>query len=206
MQTVIYTQRVEVIESYSERRDCVDQRIAEFIWSCGFLPFALPNNVEIVKSILNEIKPTGILLTGGNSLAKYGGNAPERDKTDEFLIELSVEKTIPLYGFCRGMQSILDYFGNDLIKVQGHVAVRHDIAGDENPVNVNSYHNEACVELKNDELIAVLKAEDGVIEKVRHRYLPIIGTMWHPERENPFRNKDIEMFQELLKPRCHESE
>ena len=198
MKTVVYTQRVEIIESYNERRDCADQRIAQYINACGFLPIALPNDPQIVKNIISEIKPSGIVLVGGNSLVKYGGNAPERDDTDQELIRVSIEKRIPLYGFCRGMQSILDYFGNVLVKVQGHVAVKHTVNGIDGEFEVNSYHNEACIELNNDELIATLKSKDGVIEKIRHSKLPMIGTMWHPERENPFNETDIALLQRLI--------
>ena len=35
-----------------------------------------------------------------------------------------------MYGFCRGMQSILDYFGQELIPVSDHVAVVHNLYGD----------------------------------------------------------------------------
>ena len=79
MKTVIFTQRVEIIESYNERRDCADQRIAEFIKECGFLPIPIPNNPDILNDAISQIEPCGIILTGGNSLVKYGGNAPERD-------------------------------------------------------------------------------------------------------------------------------
>lgn len=197
MKTIIFSQRVEVIESYGERRDCADQRIAEFIKVCGYLPIPVPNNPTIVKEIVETLNPLGIILVGGNSLVKYAGNAPERDATDKILLDLSVGKNIPLYGFCRGMQSILDYFGNDLIRVTGHVAVKHKITGIEETRNVNSYHNEACVELNNNELIAVMRTEDGVIEKVKHKSLPIVGTMWHPEREETFAESDIEMLRSL---------
>lgn len=198
MNVVVYTQRVEVIESYNERRDCADQRIPEFIHACGFLPMPLPNDSKLVKEIVETIKPVGIVLTGGNSIAKYGGNAPERDETDSILIKFAIDRKIPLYGFCRGMQSILDYFGNDLINVLGHVGVRHKIKGKENIRDVNSYHNQACVELKNDCLEIVMQSEDGVIEKVRHKNLPIVGTMWHPERENEFKSEDINLMKKLI--------
>ena len=104
---------------------------------------------------------------------------------------------IPLYGFCRGMQAILDYFGNDLVNVQGHVAVRHKIKGVNADLEVNSYHNQACVRLKTDELIAVMKSDDGVIEMIKHKNLPILATMWHPERENPFKYSDMKMVRQL---------
>ena len=198
MNIVVYTQRVELVESYNERRDCADQRIPELVKACGFLPMPLPNNEKLVEEIMNVISPSGIVLTGGNSLVKYGGNAPERDETDFLLIKLAIERKIPLYGFCRGMQSILDYFGNDLINVQGHVAVRHRIIGKEEKKEVNSYHNQGCIQLNNDSLEIVMQAEDGVIEKVKHKELPIVGTMWHPERETEFRNEDINLIKELI--------
>ena len=51
--TVLYTQRVEIVESYGERRDCADQNIAKFISACGYLPVPLPNNRELsVQSFL----------------------------------------------------------------------------------------------------------------------------------------------------------
>ena len=198
MRPVLFTQRVEVVELYNERRDCADQRITEFISECGFVAVPVPNRAEIVRELYRAINPAGIILTGGNSLQKYGGNAPERDKVDRALIEMSVERHTPLYGFCRGMQSILDYFGNDLVQVSGHVAVRHEIQGLEKTIQVNSYHNQGCLELVFGELVAVMKSDDGVIEKIKHKSLPIIGTMWHPERENPFRDSDMEIVKKLI--------
>ena len=199
MQTVIFTQRVEIIEDYQERRDCADQRIADFIVACGFLPLAVPNRSELAKKIIDTIHPSGILLTGGNSLEIYGGNAPERDAMDQELIRLAIQHGIPLYGFCRGMQSILSYFGNELLEVKGHVAVRHKINGEKGYCEVNSYHNQGCLKIVEDcGLTVMAQSADGVIEAVRHKNFPIIGTMWHPEREMRFRAEDIKMVTELL--------
>lgn len=199
MGPVIYTQRVEVIESYQERRDCADQRIAEFIWACGFLPVPVPNKAELAEKIVQKIQPQGIILTGGNSLAKYGGNAPERDGMDEALIRLAMQYRIPLYGFCRGMQSILCYFGNELVNVGGHAAVRHTVQEENESYEVNSYHNQACLKLKAGcGLRETVRAADGVIEAVRNGNFPIAGTMWHPERETVFAEKDMNRVKELF--------
>ena len=43
---VLYTQRVEIIESYQERRDCVDQNIPRFLEECGYIPMPVPNVVQ----------------------------------------------------------------------------------------------------------------------------------------------------------------
>ncbi|MBD5444738.1 MAG: C26 family cysteine hydrolase domain-containing family [Lachnospiraceae bacterium] len=202
MRAVIYTQRVEIVESYRERRDCADQRIADFISQCGFLPIPVPNKAELAAEIVSSINPVGIVLTGGNSLEKYGGDAPERDAMDKKLIDIAVKQSIPLYGFCRGMQSILDFFGNKIINVDGHVAVRHLVYEGAVQYEVNSYHNQACIELeRNCGLKIISQAEDGVIEAVCHEYLPIIATMWHPEREKEFDEKDVNRVKELFNRR-----
>ena len=181
---VLYTQRVEIVESYQERRDCADQRIVDFISACGFLPIPVPNKNDLAEALVRSLDPSGIILTGGNSLKRYGGNAPERDAMDKALIEIAVNKVIPLYGFCRGMQSILDYFGNYLVEVKNHAAVRHLVYEGLEQYDVNSYHNQACLQLeKGCGLEITAQAEDGVIEAVKHEVLPIMGTMWHPERE-----------------------
>ncbi len=191
MKTVIYTQRVDIIEAYQERRDCADQRIADFIYSCGYMPIPMPNKIGLAGEMVNILCPVGIVLTGGNSLEKYGGAAPERDAIDRELIGIAIKKSIPLYGYCRGMQSILDYFGNRLINVEGHVAVRHLVFEGTEEYEVNSYHNQACVKLEyGSGLNVVAQAEDGVIEAVSHKELSIAACMWHPEREKSFQNRD----------------
>lgn len=194
---VLYTQRVEVVKSYGERRDCADQNIPRFIENCGYLPVPLPNVLSIAKQMLAQEHLSGIVLTGGNSLVKYGGNAPERDQEEIELLDFAIQYNIPVYGFCRGMQVIMDYFGCELEQVQGHVAVKHKIFGMIGDREVNSFHNQACYRIKKT-LEILAQAEDGVIEAVRHIQKPIIGTMWHPEREEPFREQDIQMIQQLF--------
>lgn len=195
--TVIYTQRVEIIEGYQERRDCADQNIPLFLEACGYLPVPVPNVISDLAILVETINPAGIVLTGGNSLVKYDGTAPERDETDYRLIEIALKKNIPLYGFCRGMQSVLDYFGCELENVQGHVAVRHIVDGEWEHMEVNSYHNQACRELK-EPLQAMARTEDGVVEAASYPEKNMIVTMWHPEREKPFKDTDIERVRKLF--------
>lgn len=197
MKKVLYTQRVEIVESYQERRDCADQNIPRFLEACGFLPVPVPNVLSALEELLEELKPSGIVLTGGNSLVSCGGAAPERDETDRRLIKAAIKKDIPLYGFCRGMQSILDFFGCELMDVEGHTAVRHRVTGIWGGLEVNSYHNQAARSVK-EPLKAAEMSEDGVVEAVCCPQLKIIATMWHPEREDPFRDADIRRVRELF--------
>ncbi len=197
MGTVLYTQRVEFIESYGERRDCSDQNISRFIQTCGYLPVPVPNMLEAPEELIAYVKPVGIVLTGGNSLVKYGGNAPERDRTDRLLIKAAIGRGIPIYGFCRGMQSVLDYFECRLENVEGHVAIRHSVQGIWGAGEVNSYHNQACRKVREPLYVAQM-AGDGVIEAVECPQHKIMAVMWHPERENPFREEDIMRVRNLF--------
>ena len=194
---VVYTQRVEVVESYGERRDCGDQNIPAFIRACGFLPVPLPNIPGVALELAERLRPAGIIFTGGNSLAKYGGNAPERDRLERDLLAYALERDIPLYGFCRGRQVIADYFGAELQDVKGHVAIHHKICGLPDVHMVNSYHNQACLETPEGlETLAV--CEDGVIEAIRVKGRRVLGAMWHPEREQPFCRADIDRIRTLF--------
>lgn len=81
--------------------------------------------------------------------------------------------------------------------VQGHVAVRHVVNGEWGKQDVNSFHNQACRELK-DPLLAMAVAGDGVIEAASYPEKNIITTMWHPEREIPFQTADVERVRKLF--------
>ncbi|MGN0940410.1 MAG: gamma-glutamyl-gamma-aminobutyrate hydrolase family protein [Selenomonadaceae bacterium] len=194
---VIFTQRVEMIASYGERRDEADQNISRLLIECGYIPVPVANSPELASEYVARLRPSGIVFTGGNDLVKYGGNAPERDDMERRLISIAIERDIPLYGFCRGMQMLLDYFGCGLVHVDGHVATRHDVSGEINR-KVNSYHNFGCRDIGDAPLDVLARSSDGVIEAVRARTKRIVGTMWHPERETPFDKMDKELIRFLF--------
>ena len=196
---VIYTQRVEIVESYQERRDCADQSIPRFFFFFCYIPVPVPNVVQKLEEMISCINPVGIMLTGGNSLVRYGGTAPERDETDRRMIEIALNRSIPIYGFCRGMQSILAYFDCELENIEDHVAVRHQVQGTWGIMEVNSYHNQGCKQIKKPLQIAET-AEDGVIEAIECTQYKIMASMWHPERENPYSNSDIQRVTKLFRP------
>lgn len=192
MKRIVFTQRVEVIESYGERRDCADQNISKFIDTCGFLPVPIMNVPSLADSFCDSIHPDGIILTGGNDLAAYGGNAPERDETEKRLIEYAVNNGVPLLGICRGMQMIAAFYGNRLQRVDGHVRKEHEIKGIINRKAVNSFHGMGVLEVK-EPIATLARADDGVIEALEHRDQKIAGIMWHPERVPGFDNEDLAM-------------
>ena len=196
MKKVFVSQRVDVIESYNERRDALDQRFAVMLNLIGCLCMPMPNDTHVIRALWNHAAPDAVILSGGNDPVEYGGFAPERDAADNALIELCVAHNVPLLGICRGMQSVILHFGGSLNKTQGHVGVRHDLQG-VFAGNVNSYHNFAPCELPNS-LVTLSFADDGCIEHVCHKDLQIFGIMWHPERENPTCQIQLKHVKEML--------
>lgn len=194
LKRIIVSQRVNVVESYGERRDEMDQKWYDFFNELGVLTVPAPNDTRMLKALLDEIHFDGVLLTGGNSPAVYGGNSPERDRTDSALIAYAFKNNLPLIGVCRGCQSIALFFGGELKKVENHVAQRHKITGAQ-ACEVNSFHGFAIADARFPKELEILSvAEDGVIESVKHKEKPIRGMMWHPEREQPFNQFDLSLF------------
>ncbi len=187
---------MERIEAIGERRDALAQDWAIFMEACGFLPLALPNHLPTVRELMETLPVAGIILTGGNDLASYGGDAPERDEIERDLIRWSIETGTPLYGVCRGMQVLLDYFETPLQRIGGHIRVEHPL---DNGDLVNSFHGWGAVEC-HPPLTPMAWSTDGVLEAVRHGACPWIqGIMWHPERYARFREQDIQRFREAFR-------
>lgn len=190
MTLVGITQRVLPHNEFGERRDALDVRWPDFLAACGLTPVPLPNRVELALHVARESRVRGIVLSGGDDLAEYGGPSPHRDETERGLLAWAVERDIPVLGVCRGMQVILRAYGAELEEVGGHVATRHAITGmrDEGR-EVNSYHRMAARAVR-PPLRAVAYSGD-VVEAVIHHHAPVRGIMWHPERESPFDPRDI---------------
>jgi len=197
MRLIAISQRVAVAPPSGERRDCLDQAWIKFMATCGLTPLPVPNDEQAAQSLCNAMPVNGILLTGGNDLSAYGGDAPERDATESVLIDIADKIALPVLGVCRGMQMIQDRFGIRLERVAGHVAPRQIISIDGELAEVNSYHNFGATETR-PPLEAWAFAEDGVVKAVRHAARPMMGIMWHPERLNPFAQRDISLFQQFF--------
>jgi putative glutamine amidotransferase len=197
MNLVLLSQRVEVAEAYGERRDCLDQNWHRFIRDCGCTPVAVPNHAAVAADILAALNPAGLIFTGGNDLAAYGGSAPERDETERRLLERALAEGIPVLGVCRGMQFIHCFFGGALEKVEGHAAVRHRVRFNGEETDVNSYHNYGVTKLQ-DGFLPLASSGDGVVEAMRHRSRAVMGVMWHPEREGESRKRDVGIVQSLM--------
>jgi putative glutamine amidotransferase len=193
--TLLVSQQVIVDPHRKTRCDALDQRWSGFLRSCGLIPLCVPNHVVTAAALVDTVRAAGVLLTGGNDLLAYGGDAPERDATEDMLLDVALERKIPVLGVCRGMQVVLHRFGHPLRRVAGHVMARQDLTIDGRRREVNSFHKWAASEVA-PPLASWVTASDGVIKAVRHVDLPLLGIMWHPERIRPFAAEDRHLFLE----------
>lgn len=192
------TLRVENIESYEERRDCLDQRFPLLIDQLGYTPLLIPNSTRIFKKYTDEINFDGFLLSSGNDLVILGGDAPERDETEFQVLRFAIDNSIPILGICRGMQFILTSYQASLKKIDNHVANTHNVMMEGQKRTVNSFHEFGFYEVPSDfEPIAI--ADDGTIEAVRHRSLNLAAIMWHPERNIPFLLEDLKFIKNFFR-------
>jgi gamma-glutamyl-gamma-aminobutyrate hydrolase PuuD len=202
------TQRVEYIESYAERRDCLDQRWSLFVQRLGYLPLPLANiQPEMVPLYMDSVGIDALLLSGGNSIASLDDSAddaaPERDAFEAALISEVLQRNIPIIAVCRGMQMINIYFGGKVSPITGHVSVRHTISSLDSdytlPKTTNSFHNWsiAPTDLARN-LIPLAVDCDGNIEAFQHAERKLLGIMWHPEREQPFDELDLRLIKSFL--------
>lgn len=195
------SQRVAVDPRHGERRDALDQRWIAFLLSCGLTPIALPNHAPAVEALFAALQLAGVLLTGGNSLTTYGGDAPERDEAEALVLALSRRKGLPVLGVCRGMQVLAVHAGGtleqhvpDLVGHEGHSPGGDEFGAVEvattpgtrvagllgEQVTVNCHHHQSVGE--HPGFVGAAHAADGTLEAIElagDRF--VVGVQWHPE-------------------------
>jgi putative glutamine amidotransferase len=192
---IAVTQRVTIDSRHGERRDALDQRWVAFLAACGAAPLLLPNQPATALQLLAQVPVSGLLLTGGNTLTAYGGDSPERDRTESDALAHARAHALPVMGVCRGMQMILHEFGVPLCRLDGHAGTPHPITGGR---IVNSFHDFGTT-ADAGPLRVLARSDDAVVEAVAHPSEPIRGLMWHPERCQVFDAADVLLFRETFR-------
>jgi gamma-glutamyl-gamma-aminobutyrate hydrolase PuuD len=194
--------RVEFIEKHHEKRDVLSQDWTNFLEKNNSLPILIPNTLSNVTEFLTEMQLNCIILSGGDNL----GDFPERDKTENEIINYAIKNNMPILGVCRGMQILNHFFGGSIITTDDkkHVGKPHTIdfvnpkflkLTEKTLEEVNSFHNNIIKrECLGDNLEPfALSKTDNTIEGYFHTTLPIIGIMWHPERSDNIKLESILM-------------
>lgn len=187
---IAVSQRTHCFGPYQEEGDHLDSRWYGFFQSIGITPLLIPNDHSLAEVLLRQIPIQGVLLTGGD-------DNKERMATENELIDFALSRKLPLAGVCHGMQMIQRYFGVQLLPCTGHVANEQKIKMNGKKETVNSYHTLGSTESV-AELRIIATATDGIVKAVRHISYPCVGIMWHPERLNPYAQRDIQLFKEIF--------
>lgn len=143
------------------------------------------------------------------------------------LLQLAVIKRKPILGICKGMQMINVFFGGGLCQqlptatihstpdsdcyhklyfppAFPHQSLQHDMHFTKNlyrllsdyPI-VNSAHHQGISPLGKN-LFCIQHTEDSVPETILHRFLPVLGLQWHPERLPDFCGRPFAQLLQLL--------
>lgn len=185
--------------NYGEKYDMLAQNWSYFLCSVlpGSLWIPLPNIQEQILAFVEGFCLDALILTGGDDW----GTFPERDKTEQILLNWAKQRHLPVLGVCRGAQILNKLSGGklSLLSKGSHTGVRHLIRLANETLQVNSYHNYG---ISFGDLGAVLKplayCEDGSIEAFSHQDLPWLGLLWHPEREVIPTKHDIALIRTLF--------
>ncbi len=206
MKKIAISQRVEFIEPYKEYRDCLDQKWSALFYACELLPVPMPNMIDCFQDWADSLSIEGIVLSGGNDpacLPAAVNKSFARDAIEKAAMEYAQRQHLPLLGVCRGCLQLQIFAGGRVQKVCGHVALKHKISltgmVEAEIQEVNSFHNWGVTSDNLVKCFAPLAiANDGIVEAFKHVALPWKGIMWHPERESPFKESDINLIKELF--------
>lgn len=211
----------------------VYQNYFDAIIKAGGIPVMLPiAKKEDLKQIMNNID--GLLITGGKDInpnlyneevKSYSILADEKeDNNDLNLIEIALNKKIPILGICKGLQILNVYFGGSLyqdIFEEYGTDINHsqsklipkpkndsmnyntkfnkntllyNIFGDE--YTINSFHHQAIKDIANNFTISSIST-DGIIEAIEDLDKKILAVQWHPERL-VYDSKHFEIFKRFI--------
>jgi putative glutamine amidotransferase len=195
-----------------------DLDYVEGVAEAGGMPVVLPPSVSVraAEALLDGLD--GLLLSGGPDLdpgyygeepiPELGATIPEWDVLEMALLGMALQRRMPIFGICRGMQILNVALGGTLYQdvssqlgadVLNHwqttpkcqstheVEVLEDSylaeITERQTVQVNSYHHQGIKGLA-DALTVSAHSADGVIEALEScdfsdRWL--VGVQWHPE-------------------------
>lgn len=206
MKKIAITQRLIENTSYEEIREVLDINYAKFINEAGYLPIALPYKVNFIE-YFEEFNISGVLLTGGNDLNSINPSplSKQRDKFEKELISYAVSNNIPIFGICRGLQVIAEYFGSTFKKVKGQVNTHHTLKSSHNSFYskqidmigaVNSFHNFAIDSLSDELKLSAMG--NNIIKAIEHKKYKIFAQMWHSERGLDFNKQEVQLIKDFF--------
>jgi putative glutamine amidotransferase len=170
----------EFKSDFGDTYDAFPQPLTKLLYQQDYYVLALPNFPDEILQVLTLLKPSLIVLTGGEDL----GFNENRDITENLILDYAIDNPkVKIFGICRGLQLMVTKLGGSITPTKDHVGVLHRVMGSGYDGNVNSFHN-FRIELLPSNFSILATSEDGSVEAIKHKTLPWVGWMWHPERMN----------------------
>ncbi len=158
-----------------------------------YLDYFESNNLIVVFLTLNNYK---YLINSLSCLALIGGGDVnpriynslealdydyELDKLEFLLIKEALNRKLPIFGICRGLQILNIYFGGTLKEIPASHLGLHNIKLKNDVVkSVNSFHH-LCIDTLASNFSILAKSNDFVIEEIEDKKRMIFATQYHPE-------------------------
>jgi putative glutamine amidotransferase len=206
MKKIAITQRLIENTSYKETREALDVNYARLISEAGYLPIALPYKTDFI-AYFKELNISGVMLTGGNDLNSVNPSplSKQRDEFEKRLIAYAIDNNIPIFGICRGLQVIAEYFDSTFKKVLDQVNTRHTLKSSHDSSylkqldmidTVNSFHNFAIDSLGGELKVSAVGGD--IIKAIEHKKYKIFAQMWHSERELVFNKQEVQLIKDFF--------
>lgn len=161
-----------------------------FTWNIVHYLRELGAQVRVARN--DELSPADVLESGAAGvLISPGPGTPEDAGISLDLVAACAAARRPLLGVCLGHQAIAAHFGGEVVRAARVMhgkscSVRHDgsgiFAGLPSPFQAARYNSLTVAEESLPACLAVnATADDGTVQGLRHRALPIHGVQFHPE-------------------------
>ncbi len=174
-----------VIDNY----DSFTYNLVQYLAQAG-AEVIVRRNDEITLDEIAALKPEGIMLSPGPCTPSEAGIC--RDISQAALSSHPDLKGIPVFGVCLGHQTLGDLSGGHVRRAHRVMhgkssLVEHDgkgvFEGMPNPFRAIRYHSLVIDEasIPAEFLVTARSTDDGEVQGMRHRDLPIEGVQFHPE-------------------------
>lgn len=173
----------------------------------GYVTMIMHNEIEVRHDLDLLVLPggpdvdTARYLDDADELSLYiGKTCPFRERFDRILLPKYVSQGIPIFGICRGHQSLAVYFGGDLIQDMFHetnsddrtklvheVTVLDkldilDLKTIPSKFKINSIHHQTVNAIPEFATVLAKHSGDNEIEALSYYpFYPAHTVQWHPE-------------------------
>ena len=169
--------RVLVVDNY----DSFTFNLVQYLGELGADPLGVRNDAMSPAEAKERHRPDRLVVSPGP------GRPEDAGASVEYIATFGPD--IPTLGVCLGHQAVVTAFGGAIrsapvLKHGKTSPIEHDgegiFEGLSNPFTATRYHSLSAFDLP-DDLEVTATSEEGVVQAVRHRDLPVDGVQFHPE-------------------------